>query len=318
MELVKRLWKYFMITLPIWLVMISGVLLYWGYKLESDVKEEAAIQKILYTIASATLSGGVFAAVLKAMQFMNVFQNALEKIVLTDKTWLATLSTSKLRKIWQDVIKTMVLKGFPELSDKLTDEVFEHVVPKLGDYYYSNMKRRIEIESYDKSTDTLNILEQYELTINSHSKDTKIPYNFELKGDWPADMDLKPYEITHLEINGKDFLSKVMYPGRKGEYQVMISHCIPLVSQNEYKVLRNMRRTTRPSKDPVFHMVAARFTDGMTISIQNRAASSVKLRPLAIGVKKLEISTQAPDITRCEVKQLLFPGDGLILVIEKV
>lgn len=322
-EMMRRLdglWRIFIVALPVWLFLLSCALLYWGFHQNASIPIEADRQKLLYTIASAALSGGVFAAILKAMQFMNIFQEALEKIIFFDKTWLKNLSDKKLRSIWHDSVAITVAKGFPQLSERLGNDVFEHLIPKLGEYYYSKMFRRIELVSFDPNSGILVINEQYELIINAHSKNTIVPYDFNLNGAWPNELEHRPYEITSFFINNEDYREQAVYVGGRGEDDITVSYKIQLSNKEQYSVRRNMRRATKVASDPILHMIATRFTESMVVSVDNRVSDYIRVRSVPIGITKsgIDISQQEPHLVRCEVTQLMFPGDGLLLVFERV
>lgn len=315
----KELGKFFVVTLPIWLTILSVLLIYFGFQQDVADAKQANIQKVCYTLASAMLSAGVFAAVLKSMQFMDIFEEAMEKIVLTDKSWLESLSEKKLRVMWRNVLAATVAKGFPRLSERLGDEVFDVFIPQIGEYYYSKMYRRIEIVSFDSETDILHISEEYELIINAHSKDINIPYSFKLTGAWPSLFEEIPHQITHLTINNVDHLADIKTSGIKGDSKFLVTYDISLKGSEEYAVRRNMNRKTKLSGDPILHMVGTRFIESMQINIVNKIPDVLRINPISIGIadKGLEVHTQGPH-TICNVKQLMFPGDGLLLVFERV
>ncbi len=243
----------------------------------------------------------------------------MEKIVLTDKAWLESLSEKKLRVIWRNVIAATVAKGFPSLSERLGDEVFDVFIPQLGEYYYSKMHRRIELVSYDPDKDVLHILEEYELMINAHSKEVKIPYRFGLTGTWPSLFTETPHQITRLTINNVDHLPDVKTTGKLGDPKFSVSHDIALEGKDQYAVRREMTRKTKLSSDPILHMVGTRFVESMQIHVVNRVPGVIRVNPISIGIpsKGLEIHSQGPNIS-CNVNQLMFPGDGLLLVFERV
>src|SRR5262245_41425041 len=87
----------FLKTLPIWLLVVGGFFLFLGYHLRDD----NSLRPVFYTLSSAILSGGVFAAVIKTIQFMGVFREEIQKILFADSEWLKSLPVEQLRSIWR-------------------------------------------------------------------------------------------------------------------------------------------------------------------------------------------------------------------------
>jgi hypothetical protein len=181
------------------------------------------------------------------------------------------------------------------------------------------MYRRITLVNYDPQTDLLEMEEEYELVINSHSRSTVVPYDFKLEGNWPPTLTNFPYIVSSLVINEADCSKSVRYIGTRGK-SLIVKHGIKLQGEECYNVRRNMRRVHNIGADPVFHMIATRFTESMVVSVDNRVAQNISVKAIAIGIAKkgITIASQEPQLLRCEVKQLMLPGDGLLLVFEKV
>lgn len=319
MNWARKIWRQFIVTLPIWMMVSSLVLFLIGFNFDDGNPAGVRNQRFSYAIASAVLSGGVFAAVLKSMQFLNIFEDAVRNIILLDQSWLKTLAPDKLRGIWRDVVAVTVEKGFPQLSDRLRENVFDHVIPKLGNFYYSKMNRRIELYEYDECTDILKIRESYELVINSHGKDTVIPYIFKLIGECPSVDVVQPYTITFLQINGRDHANDVKYATSPNGREATVEHSIQLSGEEFYSIHREMERVTRVSGDPVLNMVATRFTDSMIVLVDNRVAQYIEVDALPVGITTEGFRKTHPgsNATKWHVTQLMFPGDGLTLIFKK-
>lgn len=322
----NHLRERFLIALPFIgvtvLVAVCASLYYLGYIQELGTPDGVRRQSLLYTLGSAILSGGVFAAVLKCVQFLGVFERALENIVLGNKAWLKSLSENRLKALWTDTTAAIVVKGFPELSASLTKDVLDQMVPKLEKYYYSSISRRIELRSYDEATDTLQTFEEYRLVINAHA-DEEIDYSFSFFCFLSEDKsEGQTASITHLNIDGVDHLDKVEIKpssSQQGLYSHEVGYKIKLTGRSQYSVVRHMKRQTIVSKDPVVHMVTMRFASSMQVYVDNRCAEALGIRVLPVGLAKhaYKQSTESDTMTLIDVNQLMFPGDGLVIVYER-
>lgn len=315
-----RLRQAVVTAMPIILGIVGVVLLGWGYSLAGGDASALNRQKLLYTIGSAVLSGGIFASVLKSFQFLGIFQEAMENIVFSNQRWLGSLSDARLRTLWSDATQAIVTKGFPRLSASLGKEVLDEVIPKLGDYYYTKMFRRLELVGFDTTTGVLEMAEEYELAIHAYTAETEIPYKFGLRGNWASQMPKRPAEIRHLTINGKDQISSVAYSGKQGEHNnFRVSHDIKLKGEASYSVRRHMTRLSHLPTDPIVLMVTTRFAESMVLMVVNRLPEiRVRIETIGLADSGYAIRPEGPTIQRCDVHQLMFPGDGVLLVLERI
>lgn len=306
------------------LLLGGGLLVFWGYREDVSTEGGRKLQNLYYTVGAAGLSGGLFGAVLKSLQFLGIFQVALENIVLTNKDWLSTLSDARLRKLWADTTHALVVKGFPELSANLSDGIFRQMVPGLEEFYYSKMYRRLDILSYDPETDMLIMKEEFELVINAHA-DVEVPYAFELASETGS------LTITYLSIDGEDVTKNVKNCSceeggsssatqlKNKIYTSEVCYSTKLKGKNKYSVRRHHTRHVKLSSDPVAHVVSRRFVESMVVAITNGAEQHIRVRPFPIGIPSESFKPRQEGATmlRIDVDQLLFPGDGLLLVFER-
>lgn len=316
-------WKQLKPASPVFLLLIfsafSVFCFYLGYTRNLDDVAGVRWQTIWYSIGSSVLSGSVFGVLLKSIQFLGVFERALANIVLANKSWLASLSEQRLKNLWEDTTAAIVVKGFPDLSANLTKDVLDQMVPKLGQFYYSRIKRRVELRSYDPEKDELEVCEEYHLVMHAH-EDEEITYSFS-SSYAAAATNTDEKIISFFQIDGEDYLEEVKYQPTTSEklYDYEVSYCIKLKGKEQYSVKRHMRRTTQVSKDPVWHMVTQRFVTSMEVTVDNRCSEHFRIRALPLGIAEggCTISQDSDTITVIEVNRLMFPGDGLLIVYER-
>jgi hypothetical protein len=102
----------------------------------------------------------------------------------------------------------------------------------------------------------------------------------------------------------------------------VVGYEIKLGGRTKYKICRRMKRSARVGFDPILHLSAVRFSAGMEVRVTN---NTKELDVLAVTsgidtarLKKRRFVQESYSETTWSVEQLLFPGDGLTLVIKKV
>lgn len=160
-------------ALPIVVVIfgvVSFMLAYWAFPAPSGVsvtgtyfvKGEDGLHEVFLSLGQALLAGGVFAAILKSMQFTGFYKSALFDIVFGDK-YLNT--RSDLQDVWRRVSSAMYKKNFYELENHLLDVVVDRYIPVNKDFYYKNYKRKCVIDWVDKEKTMVYMHEELSLEI---------------------------------------------------------------------------------------------------------------------------------------------------------
>lgn len=311
-DLIKRvcsaITEFFLRSLPLWFVIIGGFLFLLSYLTENDT-----IKSLLKSAAIAIFNGGIFAALLKSMQFIGIFEDALKKILIS-KEWISSLSKTQLTDLLNSITKTAVIKGFPELSERMSHDLFHNFIPKIGEFYYSSLSREITIISYDIHTDIIEISEHFKLEIKSHSIETQIPYFYKL--EYASNLNHTPEtEVTHFTIDDSCHIDKIIIDPNNKNLKCEIT----LSGKEKYKISRLVKRKFKLSSDPVIQMTGARFSDGMSVRLNTLPGISADVYPVGFNpsfLKKVE-TPNAALVLAWEVNTLFFPGDGLTIVLTK-
>ena len=123
-----------------WILLLIGVFIIymstWGFF-------NTYFKYILEKIGLAVLSSGVFAAVLKSLQFTGIFKKEIEKIVLGTKF---IENRNDLPKLWRKVSRSVYNKKFPKISKELENIVLKNYFPTDHAYYYTDFRYTLDIE----------------------------------------------------------------------------------------------------------------------------------------------------------------------------
>ncbi len=133
-----RKWIY---TNMVWLLILLSLILFILSKIDIFIpKAENLLEKLSFAI----LSSGVFAVVLKSIQFTGIFKDVIEEIMLgTD--FIENRSEINQQELWKATSKAIYKKKFPELSDFIENRILLSYLPTTKDFYYRDYVVTIKI-----------------------------------------------------------------------------------------------------------------------------------------------------------------------------
>ncbi len=92
--------------------------------------------KLIEKIGFIALTSGVFAGVLKSIQFTGLFKDELQKVI-SGSDFLN--NRKDLPELWKTVSKTLSSQKFPEISDLLEDRILETYFPTNINHYNEDL-----------------------------------------------------------------------------------------------------------------------------------------------------------------------------------
>tara|TARA_R100000935_G_scaffold13736_5_gene27652 strand:+ start:79592 stop:80542 length:951 start_codon:yes stop_codon:yes gene_type:complete len=132
-----RLWVY---NNLVWILLLLSAILLLLSKLNL-FKSEANV--LIEKLGFAVVSSGVFAAVLKSLQFQGIFKEEIESIILSDKF---IKERKDKEKLWRSVSKAIYKKKYPKISKELNNIIFNEYFPRKRKYYYDDYRVTITIK----------------------------------------------------------------------------------------------------------------------------------------------------------------------------
>lgn len=124
-------WIFLILSLIFIIISISGII--------DNQKINGLINKLGYAI----FSSGVFAAVLKSIQFTGLFKEEIEKVILSTEF---IKNRNDLDKLWSSISKTIYKSKFPQISEILEERILKTYFPTNSDFYYTDYVVTINIE----------------------------------------------------------------------------------------------------------------------------------------------------------------------------
>ena len=132
-----RLWIY---NNLVWILLLFSVSLLLLSRLDIFIDEaNRLIEKLSFAVASS----GVFAAVLKSLQFQGIFKEEIESIILSDKF---IKERKDKEKLWRSVSRAIYKKKYPKISKELNNIIFNEYFPRKRKYYYDDYRATITIK----------------------------------------------------------------------------------------------------------------------------------------------------------------------------
>lgn len=130
----------------VWIMLVSGISLLSLSRLEI-LSNFNNICYVSEKMGVAIFSSGVFAAILKSIQFTGIFKEEIEKIILGTKF---IENRSDLPKLWKRISRSFYKKRFPDLTNDLQNIILNTYLPIKHKYYYDDFSVTINIEELNK------------------------------------------------------------------------------------------------------------------------------------------------------------------------
>lgn len=117
----------------VWILTIVGISLFLIGHFNSDTSDSALsfadrfykfLPSALKGVGVAVLSSGIFAAVLKSIQFSGIFQEELAKVIYS-RNYLEKQDRKFLEDIWKLTSKVLYTQKFPRINEKIENHSFK-------------------------------------------------------------------------------------------------------------------------------------------------------------------------------------------------
>ena len=184
--------KSFQSALP-WIMLIVGLisLAYGTFTKNGDEK----FLTFTKDFGKVILTGGVFAVLLKSMQFMGVFKEAILAVIYEPRF----LENRKdLPVMWEKLSMVLFKNKFPKISDKVLQDVKEMYFPTKEVIYYENAEHELKFNIVDKEKKLISITNITNLDVVCESKATKTFYEHGFSTD------CSNYKLLKFKIDGVD------------------------------------------------------------------------------------------------------------------
>lgn len=308
----------------VWILTIVGISLFLIGHFSSDTPESALsfsvkfykfLPAALKGVGVAVLSSGIFAAVLKSIQFSGIFQEELAKVIYS-RNYLEKQDRKFLEDIWKITSKVLYTQKFPKINEKIEAIVLKHYFSSDHKYYFEDFRifyNNIDIINeggidyvvYEQVTTAklvpidergtfpwINIF-RYETDQSSYREVTKITIT---------------NCSTHVETDLTEEFSKTL---ASGKFEKLLD------CDNEYEFWKAERRKfplNVPSNE-LQDFSISKVTNGMIISVSH--SRNVKISFVSKTVREFHTLNKVEGKLTMEHRELLLPSQGFCLIFSK-
>ncbi len=282
------------------------------------IKKIEIISKILHSIGTTIVTATVFVTIVKSKQFTDIFKEQLRSIIYCTEY---LKNRKDIRDLWMTTSKAMYKENFPDLCDKI-EENLEKYIPLDSSKYYENYVYKVDI-SFDDDNDGFIILKEREaftLHANSLTNTEYISSCIFNKKDYNDDV--SNYEMTSFVVNKNKFPIKEpelkvdkKYNGNK----ILVTHKRILKGEKKYLIEKEelkkysltVENTKAHSCTHIFKNYTLEVTHPKTLEVkfyENGTLNNFDKKP------KREIGNMI--VQRFEYDGILFKNQGTRLIFK--
>ncbi len=281
------------------------------------------------TIGTLLLSGGVFAAILKSFQYINIFKQEIQQVI-ESKEFLE--NRKDLPEIWAKATSALYKSKYPDISEKIATHIREKFLPNSIPFYYSHSHDIIDISLDEDGYVTIKKTHTYRLKVFS---DERIEHTWKMGFTKKDDSDIKTksrrIEMTIRDQGGnlliksnndiEDKVNTHLSIGKVHNISEGLNHRTTethnLSGSKEYLIKRVVEFCYDLETDPEgFSSINDRYLDDFTLEV--RCSANLEVKFIAVGTENFE---NIRDESKCFIKKhngLFFPQQGYRLVIKKI
>jgi len=264
-------------------------------------------QDILEKIGLAVLSSGVFAAVLKSLQFTGIFKKEIEKIVLGTKF---IENRNDLPKLWRKVSRSVYNKKFPKISKELENIILTNYFPTDHAYYYKDFRYTLDIEELTDDN-IIKFTQNFSFEVVLSKDETKAILDGYFKIDKKPELDNLINEKLYFRIDGEDYLSKVEKVDFEDEFEKGYTFKCPINDKHKFRVETKDRREYCINDDNYKIFRVSKITKDMNVSISYPENMNVSFFNIGLvnSFERVHIEHDRK-ISRVHKKGLILPYQG--------
>lgn len=264
-------------------------------------------QDLLEKIGLAVLSSGVFASVLKSIQFSGIFRNEIEKVVMGTKF---LEKRNDLPILWKKISRIVYNKKFPAISNELENIVLNTYFPTNHKFYYENFIYTLNIEELsDDNVIKFTQVVKYTVVL------AKDEISAELKGHFNKEKkhvtNDRVNEREYFKINGVDRTSDLEEETIEDDFDIKTKYRILIENEKSFDVETKERREYSINDDYFKLLRVNAITREMDVSIKHPSNMTMSFFNIGL-VNEFERKHTEHELTISRVlkKGLILPHQG--------
>lgn len=275
-----------------------------------NFEKESSWKEFWSGLGKTMLASGIFALLLKTIQFMGVFKEELSKVIY-DAKFLS--NRQDLPEVWEKVSKELFKNKFPSISKKLLKDITETYFPTKHFTYYDDLEHFIVINEIgdgmieQKYTTCLNIHCAsigecfYEYSSIMDFKDTKEDITYTVKKIKVDDVEVSPHRTQTVDNLQKKLTTKFE---------------ISLKGKDKYKIEREEHKKYSLHYDNIVYFSAIKITNNLVLDIQHPSDIEVVLRKCGT-INEFELRRNTTTSKQFRYTGIIYPQQGYIITLNK-
>lgn len=294
-----------------WILIVLSLVL---FLLSNSNFVDEKVSSLLEKAGLTVLSSGIFAAVLKSLQFTGIFKDEISKVMIgTD----FIKNRNDLPQLWKDISKTIYKSKFPHISDFLEDRILNDYFPTNAQFYYEDYSVSINIHEINENFDIAYTQTcEYRVILDNNVEEVQLSLESQISDDDDSTTSilnkLEFFLIDGVNIELKEDSTTIDNP-KKTLYK------IPLKGKKEFNIKSKYNRKY-PLKNENYKLFRMKYiTHGMHVSVNfpNDVRVSFFNIGLINGFKNL--NEDFPNhICRIHRNDIILPQQGFGMSFEKV
>jgi len=287
-----------------WILLLLGVFII--YISTWDTFNEY-LKYILEKIGLAVLSSGVFAAVLKSLQFTGIFKKEIEKIVLGTKF---IENRNDLPKLWRKVSRSVYNKKFPKISKELENIVLKNYFPTEHAYYYADFRYTLDIEELTDDN-IIKFTQNFSFEVVLSKDETQAVLDGYFKIEKKPELDNLVNDKLYFKIDEEDYLDKLEKENFDNEFEKGFTFKCPVKNKSRFRVETKDRREYCINDDNYKIFRVNKITKEMNVSISYPENMNVSFFNIGLvdSFERVHIEHERM-ISRVHKKGLILPYQG--------
>ncbi len=245
----------------VWFLVVFGVFILYASSTEWF---NAGFSSILEKLGLAIFSSGIFAAVLKSIQFTGIFKEEIEKVVV-DSSFIE--KRNDLPDLWRRISKSIHHEKFPSISDELESIVLDKYFPTNHKYFYNDFRYTLNIteltnDNIIKYTENI----EFKVVLASDVDEATI-FNENTIDKDNLEQDTLVNELVCFEVNGKNVLDEIRPKESENKFEQKKVIAYTLKNGREFQLRVNRKKEYNIEADNFKLMRVKSLTKEMDVSI---------------------------------------------------
>lgn len=293
-----------------YIVLLLGLFAF-SYGTLSDF-ENVNVKLFWSGIGKTLIASGIFALLLKTIQFMGVFKEELSKVVY-DAKFLA--NRKDLEEVWGNVSKVLFKNKFPKISKEIINDIGHLYFPTDHVLYYDDYKQIIEIEVIDPINQMVKVMQHSTFTVYPKSKGERLVLTTNNSLKYNTNKSEVYFAIKKFNINDKNEMPVISEQCINNQLKTTFS--ATLVGEDSYKFNTCIEKKYSLLTDNVIGTTKDYIIHDFSLKIHIKGGINIDFYS-AGTLNKFNLTGVANDHYReYEYKGIIYPKQGYLMFITK-